>query len=555
MADEAGARRPRRAVRARQTFADYQAEPPPQWGSAKDRDGVAAGERNGPPPGERGGPQEEGRGPADAAAAPAASVTPAARDGAPVAGAAHGGLIHKGARLRKYFPAHGYFTGTIERMDDELVFVRYEDDDTEELDIAEALRYIRAFARSEAAKSNSKRRAKARRAAPKDLPLGTAPKAAPPPPSPQASDSDGLSDLSSVASSSDGEAPAAAASSSSEAPATAAAPRPAAGDARLGSLRRAFRRWRRRQRGDCAIRSRRPPSLGLGFGELPELPELYAPVWPEELDAVLAAPPPEGGFDDLGALCAPAEAAPLSEALGISPGGDLSPPPDPRIGALERAVRRQGEELQRQKQQLEELLHLRDLAAGLRGLRGAARRSPGAGRVTPDALSERSDAPLRCSSSSSSSSGSSSGSSGILASAAAAAAAVSPCDGARGGDVDVGLLAPPGDCASIRPRDRVYARWKGQETFYAGTVVRATSEGYFEVRYDDGDVERRVYWQLIWKRRRVLPPMVEEPPAAKAVGAKRPHEGGGGDGRPRKLSAEGQGLRGRGAGGARPATW
>ena len=58
------------------------------------------------------------------------------------------------------------------------------------------------------------------------------------------------------------------------------------------------------------------------------------------------------------------------------------------------------------------------------------------------------------------------------------------------------ISPPPAEEVSFQPGDRIEAQFQGRQTWYAGTISRATATGY-DVDYDDGDKEQNVSVTLI----------------------------------------------------------
>merc|ERR1719301_441519 len=58
------------------------------------------------------------------------------------------------------------------------------------------------------------------------------------------------------------------------------------------------------------------------------------------------------------------------------------------------------------------------------------------------------------------------------------------------------ISPPPAEEVSFQPGDRIEAQFQGRQTWYAGTISRATATGY-DVDYDDGDREQNVSVTLI----------------------------------------------------------
>ena len=58
------------------------------------------------------------------------------------------------------------------------------------------------------------------------------------------------------------------------------------------------------------------------------------------------------------------------------------------------------------------------------------------------------------------------------------------------------ISPPPVEEVSFQPGDRIEAQFQGRQTWYAGTISRATATGY-DVDYDDGDREQNVSVTLI----------------------------------------------------------
>ena len=58
------------------------------------------------------------------------------------------------------------------------------------------------------------------------------------------------------------------------------------------------------------------------------------------------------------------------------------------------------------------------------------------------------------------------------------------------------ISPPPAEMVSFQPGDRIEAQFQGRQTWYAGTISRATATGY-DVDYDDGDKEQNVSVTLI----------------------------------------------------------
>merc|ERR1719274_332177 len=58
------------------------------------------------------------------------------------------------------------------------------------------------------------------------------------------------------------------------------------------------------------------------------------------------------------------------------------------------------------------------------------------------------------------------------------------------------ISPPPAEEVSFQPGDRIEAQFQGRQTWYAGTISRATATGY-DVDYDDGDREQNVSATLI----------------------------------------------------------
>ena len=63
--------------------------------------------------------------------------------------------------------------------------------------------------------------------------------------------------------------------------------------------------------------------------------------------------------------------------------------------------------------------------------------------------------------------------------------------------IDALRISPlPAEMVSFQPGDRIEAQFQGRQTWYAGTISRATATGY-DVDYDDGDKEQNVSVTLI----------------------------------------------------------